>query len=110
MNLVLGQAGTMVLGILFSAALGRKLGAGDFGLYFIISSFSAFALVVVDWGQQYFGIREVARAPRRGGDLLGTGLVLRTIGTALVCLPTGLSAWLLGFDRRARDASASAAR
>jgi O-antigen/teichoic acid export membrane protein len=100
-NLVLGQAGTMVLGILFSAALGRKLGAGDFGLFFIISSFSAFALVLVDWGQQYFGIREVARAPRRGGDLLGTGLVLRTIGTALVCLPTGLSAWLLGFDRRA---------
>jgi O-antigen/teichoic acid export membrane protein len=91
----------MVLGILFSAALGRKLGAGDFGLFFIISSFSAFALVLVDWGQQYFGIREVARAPRRGGDLLGTGLVLRTIGTALVCVPTGLTAWLLGFDRRA---------
>ncbi len=100
LNLVLGQVSTMVLGILFSAALGRTLGAGDFGLYFIISSFSAFALVVVDWGQQYFGIREVARSPERGGELLGTGLVVRAIGTALVCVPTGLSAWALGYDRR----------
>jgi O-antigen/teichoic acid export membrane protein len=90
----------MVLGILFSAALGRTLGAGDFGLYFIISSFAAFALVVVDWGQQFFGIREVARAPERGGDLLGTGLVLRTAGTLLVCIPTALSAWMLRYDRR----------
>ena len=99
-HLVLGQAGTMVLGILFSAALGRTLGAGDFGLYFLITSFSAFALVLVDWGQQYFGIRAVAREPQRGGELLGTGLVLRATGTALVCLPIGLSAWALGYDRR----------
>ena len=99
-HLVLGQAGTMVLGILFSAALGRTLGVGDFGLYFLITSFSAFALVLVDWGQQYFGIREVARAPERGAELLGTGLVLRAVGTALVCLPIGLSAWALGYDRR----------
>ena len=80
-HLVLGQARTMVLGILFSAALGRTLGAGDFGLYFLVSSFSAFALVVVDWGQQFFGIREVARARRRGGESCsGTGLVLRGVG------------------------------
>ena len=65
MHLVAGQAATMVLGILFSAMLGRRLGAGDFGLYFLISSFSTFALVLVDWGQQYFGIREVAREPER---------------------------------------------
>jgi O-antigen/teichoic acid export membrane protein len=90
----------MVLGILFNAALGRTLGARDFGLYYLISSFSAFALVVVDWGQQFFGIREVARSPERGGDLLGTGLVMRTVGTLLIGVPTGLSAWALGYDRR----------
>ena len=99
-HLVSGQLATMVLGVLFSAALGRTLGAADFGLYFIISSFSAFALVVVDWGQQFFGIREVARTPERGQDLLGTGLVLRAVGTVLVCIPTGLSAWALGYDPR----------
>jgi len=100
LHLVMGQVTTMALGILFSAALGRTLGAGDFGLYFLITSFSNFALVVVDWGQQFFGIRAVARSPERGGDLLGTGLVLRAVGTALVCVPTGLSAWALGYDAR----------
>jgi len=90
----------MVLGILFNAALGRTLGAGDFGLYFLISTFSTFALLIVDWGQQIFGIREVARAPERGGDLLGTGLVLRTLGTGLACLLTAVCAWALGYDHR----------
>ena len=66
--LVAGQAVTMVLGILFSAMLGRALGVGDFGLYFLINSFAAFALVLVDWGQQWFGVREVAKAPERGGE------------------------------------------
>jgi O-antigen/teichoic acid export membrane protein len=99
-NLVLGRLGTMVLGILFNAAVGRALGAGDFGLYVVVSSFSTFALVLVDWGQHWFGIREVARAPHRGGDLLGTGLVLRAAGAALFCVPTALTAWALGYDRR----------
>jgi O-antigen/teichoic acid export membrane protein len=99
-HLVIGQVSTMILGVLFSAALGRTLGARDFGLYYLLSSFSVFALVVVDWGQQYFGIREVARSPERGGDLLGTGLVLRAIGTLLICAPVGLSAWAFGYDRR----------
>lgn len=90
----------MVLGILFSAMLGRALGVGDFGLYFLINSFAAFALVLVDWGQQWFGVREVAKAPERGGDFLGTGLVLRVVGTLLVCVPSGLAAWALGYDRR----------
>ncbi len=100
MYLVLGQAATMVLGILFSAMLARRLGSADFGLYFLIGTFSTFALVVVDWGQQYFINREVARSPERGGDLLGTALLLRVIGTALVCVPSGLAAWAFGYDRR----------
>jgi O-antigen/teichoic acid export membrane protein len=90
----------MLLGVLFNAALGRTLGASDFGLYFLISSFATFALLVVDWGQQIFGIREVARSPERGGDLLGTGLVLRLVGTTLGCLLTAVCAWALGYDRR----------
>ena len=67
--LVIGQVSTTALAIVFSAALGRSLGAGDFGLYFLISSFATFAYVVVDWGQQFYIIREVARAPARGGEL-----------------------------------------
>ena len=96
--LVLGQAVTTALAILFSAALGRTLGARDFGVYFLISSFAAFAYVLVDWGQQLYVIREVARQPERGSLLLGTTLVLRAAGAALVVVPSGLAAWALGYD------------
>jgi O-antigen/teichoic acid export membrane protein len=96
--LVLGQAMTAALAIVFSAALGRTLGASDFGLYFLITSFAAFAYVLVDWGQQFYVIREVARQPERGSVLLGTALVLRTAGAALVAIPSGLAAWALGYD------------
>jgi O-antigen/teichoic acid export membrane protein len=99
-HLVLGQISTTALAIVFSAALGRTLGAKDFGLYFLISSFSTFAYVVVDWGQQFYVIREVARAPARGGDLLGTTLVLRVAGAIVISLPAGLFAWALGYDAR----------
>src|SRR5260370_37386875 len=74
--LVMGQVATTALAIVFNGAVGRLLGPNDFGLYFLISSFAAFAYVVVDWGQQFYGLREVARTPERGGVLLGTGLAL----------------------------------
>jgi len=99
-NLVLGQVSTTALAIVFSAALGRALGARDFGLYFLISSFSTFAYVVVDWGQQFYVIREVARSPARGGELLGTTLVLRVAGAIAISLPAGLLGWALGYDAR----------
>jgi O-antigen/teichoic acid export membrane protein len=96
--LVLRQALTTVLAILFSAALGRVLGVRDFGLYFLVTSFSTFAYVLVDWGQQFYVIREIARQPERGSLLLGTSLVLRAAGTVLVTVPSGVAAWALGYD------------
>jgi O-antigen/teichoic acid export membrane protein len=98
--LVFGQVVTTTLAILLSAALGRSLGAGDFGLYFLISTFATFAYVVADWGQQYYVIREVARVPERGGEFLGTALVLRVAGAVLVAAPVGLVSWALGYDAR----------
>jgi O-antigen/teichoic acid export membrane protein len=96
--LVLKQVITTALAILFSAAIGRTLGVRDFGLYFLIASLSTFAYVLVDWGQQFYVIREVARKPERGSVLLGTALVLRAAGTVLVLVPSGLVAWALGYD------------
>jgi O-antigen/teichoic acid export membrane protein len=100
MHLVVGQAATMVLGMVFNGVVGRKVGAENYGLYFLITSFASFALVLVDWGQQYFGIREVAREPERGGELLGTSLAIRGVGALLICLPAAGTAWALGYDRR----------
>ena len=95
---MLGQVVTTALAILFSAALGRSLGVRDFGVYFLVSSFAAFAYVLVDWGQQFYVIREVARQPERGSLLLGTALVLRAVGAVLVVVPSVLAAWALGYD------------
>lgn len=99
-HLVLGQAITTALAIVLSAALGRSLGAADFGLYFLISAGSTFAYVVVDWGQQFYVIREVARWPERAGRLLGSALGLRAAGGALIAIPAGLVMWALGYDAR----------
>ncbi|HMK73089.1 MAG TPA: oligosaccharide flippase family protein [Myxococcaceae bacterium] len=97
--LLIGQAATLALGFVFNGFV-AKIGVEGYGLYFLINSFASFALVLVDWGTQFFGIREVAREPERGGELLGTSLVLRAAGGVLVALPTGIAAWALGYDRR----------
>jgi O-antigen/teichoic acid export membrane protein len=95
---MLGQVMSTALAILFSSALGRTLGASDFGLYFMLASFSTFAYVVIDWGQQVYVTREAARQPERGSVLLGTVLVLRTVGAALVAVLSGLAVRALGYD------------
>jgi O-antigen/teichoic acid export membrane protein len=98
--LVLGQGVTTTLGIVYNGSLGRFLGASDFGLFFLLSSFAALAYVAVDWGQQLYVMRAVAQSPHRSGDLLGTGIALRVIVTLLVCVPAGLAAWALGYGQR----------
>ena len=97
--LMLGQVMSTALAILFSSALGRTLGASDFGLYFMLVSFSTFAYVVIDWGQQVYVTREAARQPKRGSVLLGAVLVLRTAGAALVAVLSGLRGLGLGLRR-----------
>lgn len=98
--LVVGQACTTTLGIILSAALGRYLGARDFGTYYLITTTSSFAYVLVEWGQFSFVIRQVAREPERSGDLLGTALALRTAFAIVVTVPAGLISWALGYDAR----------
>lgn len=98
--LVLGQVATTALAIVLSAALGRSLGAKDFGLYFLITTMCTFAYVFVEWGQPYFAIREIARRPQQSGELLGTALALRVVLAAIVAVPAGLIAWTLGYGGR----------
>jgi O-antigen/teichoic acid export membrane protein len=99
-HLVLGQVTTTILAVTFNGVLGRFLGAADFGLCFVVMSFGNFAFTFADWGQQYYGIREVARNPHRGGELLGTGLILRATGILLVTLPCWLATKALRYDLR----------
>jgi O-antigen/teichoic acid export membrane protein len=95
--LVLGQVATTVLAIAMSAALGRSLGAEDFGRYYLINTMAVFAYVFVEWGQAFYVIREAARAPAGSGLLLGTSLFNRVAFAVASTLPVGLVAWALGY-------------
>jgi O-antigen/teichoic acid export membrane protein len=103
--LVVGQASTTALAIVLSAALGRYLGAGDFGVYYLVTTMSTFAYVFVEWGQPLFVIRELAREPSRSGDLLGTALALRTAFAIAVAIPAGILEWALGYGARTSSLS-----
>jgi O-antigen/teichoic acid export membrane protein len=103
--LLLGQVATTALAIVFSAALGRALGAHDFGVFYLITTMATFAYVVAEWGQPMLVIREVARAPGRAGDLLGTALVLRGGLALLALVPAALVGLALGYDARTRGLS-----
>jgi len=100
LNLFLGQAATTAIAIGYAAALGRMLGAEDYGVYFLVSTMAAFSFVVVEWGGGLFVIREIARAPHRAGVLLGSALALRSGGALLILLPTAAIAWALGYPPR----------
>ncbi len=99
-HLVLGQAATTAIAIVLSAALGRSLGASDFGVYYLITTVSTFGYVFVEWGQGLLVIREVARDPARSGSLLGTALATRVAFAAVVAIPSALAARTLGSDSR----------
>jgi hypothetical protein len=99
-HLVLGQVATTALAVVFSAALGRRLGAADFGLYFLVTTMGTFAYVVVEWGQGQYVVRELARHPEKTGALLGASLALRIAGAVPVTLLAVAAGWALGYDGR----------
>jgi O-antigen/teichoic acid export membrane protein len=99
-HLVMGQAATLALSLVLSAALGRSLGAADFGLYYLVTTMTTFAYVFAEWGQGLYLVREVARFPEKMGALLGSALAFRVSGAVLTGAVGLLAAWALGYDPR----------
>ncbi len=95
--LFVGQAGTTALSVVLSAALGRTLGPVEFGLLYLVTTMTTFAYGVVEWGQNLYVTREVARAPGRAGELLGSAVAFRVLCAAAVAGPAVLLAWSLGY-------------
>jgi polysaccharide transporter, PST family len=104
--LLLGQVGSTVLSIVLSAALGRSLGAADFGVYFLLVTMSTFAYVVVEWGQNTYLLREAARRPEAAGALLGSALAFRGLAAGAATLLSALWARMLGYDATIQALSA----
>jgi O-antigen/teichoic acid export membrane protein len=101
-HLGVGQVATTVLTMLLSAAIGRTLGASDFGLLFALTSIATFAYVFVDWGHGVYVTREIAIHPHRAGDILGSVLVVRAATAALMCVPAFTVPILFGYDPHTR--------
>src|SRR5262249_7109354 len=100
LHLLVGQVTMTALAIALNAALGRYLGAKEFGTYYLITTMSSFAYVFVEWGQPIYVISQVARDPLRSDKLLGTALALRVAFAVVVAVPAGLVAWALGYRSR----------
>lgn len=98
--LALGQVATTVLAILLTAALGRWLGAADYGTYYVLITMATSVYLLMEWGQSLWVVRETSRAPERAGELLGTALAFRVVIATASTIPVGLLTLALGYGVR----------
>lgn len=96
----LGQIATTGLGFVLNAALGRSLGPSDFGVFYTILTIVSFVGFAVDWGQNPYVIREIARGRSDEPRLIGSSMLIGIAGSicaALLAVPIAVAA---GYDRR----------
>ncbi len=102
--LVVGQVLTAALSFAVAAVLARQLGAEDYGIFYLAGAFVETAFTLVEFGQEYYIVRAVARQREGLGDLLGTGLAVRT-AVALVIFPAVVAATrIFGYPDATRTA------
>ncbi|MFQ5912218.1 MAG: flippase [Nitrospinota bacterium] len=99
-----GQVVTAALSFGVTALLARHLGAEDYGIFYLAGAFVLSAFILVEFGQDYYVVRAVARSRERAGELLGTGLALRVIGALVIYLPVIGAARLLEYPETTRTA------
>lgn len=100
LHLALGQVATTALAILLTAALGRWLGAADYGTYYVLITMATSVYLLMEWGQSLWVVRETSQAPERAGELLGTALAFRVAIATASTVPVGLLTLALGYGVR----------
>lgn len=98
-HLGIAQIASTALGILLSSVLGRSLGPADFGTLYLIITTSAFVGVIIEWGQNTFMIREMARGRSDESVLIGSALLFRLATTACACALAVTLVFVLGYDK-----------
>ena len=102
--LVVGQLLTAALSFAVAALLARHLGAENYGVFYLAGAFVETAFTFVEFGQEYYIVRAVARQPQGLGDLLGTALACRA-AVALAIAPVVIAAaQFLGYAEGTRTA------
>src|SRR5262249_51807216 len=76
-HLAVGQVASTALGVLLTAVIGRALEPAQLGILYIVIAISSFVGVIVDWGQNTYLVREMARGSSDGPELIGGALLFR---------------------------------
>jgi O-antigen/teichoic acid export membrane protein len=97
--LLLGQLIGAPLNIWVTLVMGRELGADFYGGIYLVTAWTTFGWLFVEWGQGPVVSGEIARDRSRGGELLGSSLVFR-VATSLLAYAV-LAIW---FAHDARNA------
>jgi O-antigen/teichoic acid export membrane protein len=96
--LTIAQALTIPLSVITNAAMGRYLGAEDFGYIYLAATLVGFGFVVVDWGHSGALPSLIATDRSRSGAMLGTSLAWRNASCLIVYGALAVIAHLLGYD------------
>lgn len=92
-----GQVFSTALGLIHVSIVGRTLGPSDYGIYYIIFSMTAFALVVIDWGQSAYVVREIARGRWQQASFLASAAVVRVVIVLLAILASIALTVIMGY-------------
>lgn len=82
--LVFDRVAPMLTAFVVNVLVVRYLGPSQFGLYSYALSFAALFTTLASLGSDQIVVRELARAPDREGEILGTALVLRLVASLVV--------------------------
>ena len=99
-SLGVGQIASAGLGFLLNAALGRSLGPSDFGVFYTILTISSFVGFAIDWGQNPYVIREIARGRPDEPEFIGSAMLVGAVGSACAAVMATALALSGGYDQR----------
>jgi O-antigen/teichoic acid export membrane protein len=83
MIMMLGQVLGMPLAMLINIFMGRRLGPGDYGQYYLLTTFATLAFLFVDWGQSSILPARIANDRSLSGRYLGSALFWTLCGSLL---------------------------
>jgi O-antigen/teichoic acid export membrane protein len=96
----IGQIASASLGFILNAAIGRSLGPSDFGVLYTILTICSFVGFAIDWGQNPYVIREVARGRPDEPAFIGSAMIVGTVGSVCAAILAAFIAWLSGYTQQ----------
>lgn len=94
----IGQVASTALGVLLTAVVGRALEPAQLGFLYIVTAIGSFVVVIVDWGQGTYLIRELARGRVDESELIGSALLIRLPTTVVSSIIAVVVALALGYN------------